>query len=271
MRPRKILIMLAIAAVSTLTLFVISLMTSTAKATPLPTTPTVVISAVPDTLLGYEEKVIVGSDGNAQVEITVIVGRRGLSDLLLPFDFDDTTNFSILSGPASLPSDDSGLPQPTVTILGRTMLHLKLAETVAQGDTIRVAASAPGWFSAEDSSQPYGEFLMDRHLVNTSIYVLRDVRMSVVLPEGMLVHSIEKVVPAYSPKKNPQPPFKVARLGNRGMATLTVALMDPAEAIRLSVNVRPARRGLIPLFGGIAIACLYLIFFRDVLKPQKEA
>jgi len=271
MRPRKILIMLAIAAVSTLTLFVISLMTSTAKAAPLPTTPTVVMSAVPDTLLGYEEKVIVGSDGNAQVEITVIVGRRGLSDLLLPFGFDDTTNFSILSGPASIPQDDQGLPEPTPTILGRPMLHLEVAGTAVRGDTIRVAASAPNWFSAEDSSLPYGEFLMDRHFVNTSTYVLQDVRMSVVLPEGMLVHSIEKVVPAYSPKKNPQPPFKVARLGNRGMATLAVAQMEPTNAIRLSVNVRPSQRGLIPLFGGLIMAGLYLFFFRDVLKPPKEA
>lgn len=263
MRARKISILLAITAISALTLFVVSLPTCSAEAA--------VMVAVPDTLLGYEEKVIVGPDGNDRVEITAVVGRGGVHDLLLPFDFDDGTDFSIPSGPAAFRRDANGQAPPTIMVLGHRMLNLASVATAMPGDTIRVSAAVPDWFKATAASRPYGESFVERRFVNFSAFVLRQPRVSVVLPEGMLVHSIEKVMPEYSPKKNPQPPFEVARLGNRGMAALTVAQMKPTDSIQLSVNVRPSRRGLIPLFGGLAMACLYLIFFRDVLKPPKEA
>ncbi len=269
MRARKISIMLAVTAVSALTLFIVSLPTCSARAASLPAmAPT---AAVPDTLLGYEEKVIVGPDGDARVEIFAVVGRGGVHDLLLPFEFDRGTDFSIPSGPAEFRRDENGLSAPTIMVLGHRMLNLQCTATAMPGDTVRVAASVPEWFTPDEAKRPYGEMYVERRFVNFSSFVLRDPRVSVVLPEGMLVHSIEKVVPAYDPKKNPQPPFTVSRLGNRGAASLAVEQLAPAETVELGVNVRPARRGLIPLIGGLVLAILYLIFFRDVLKPQEEA
>ncbi len=265
MRARKVSILLTVTAISALTLFLISLLESEAAAAP------VTFAAVPDTLAGYEEKVIVGSDGSASVEITVVVGRGGLGDLLLPFDFDDGSGFSIPSGPASFRRTADGESPPTIMVLGRRMLNLEQLPTAVPGDTIRVAAEVPGWFSQDDSREPYGEFSLERRFVNSSAFVLRDLRLSVVLPPGMLVHSIEDVQPAYNPKKSPTPPFSISRMGDRGAAMLRVDHLPPTSAIRLQLNIRPVRRGPIPLVIGIVFAVLYLVFFRDVLKPREVA
>ncbi len=42
-----------------------------------------------------------------------------------------------------------------------------------------------------------------------------------------------------------------------------------AAAVSLDLLVRPARRGPLPLIVGLALMALYLVFFRDVLKPTE--
>jgi|GEM_PF-1665667 len=267
MRARKVSIMLVLVALSALTLFVISVFDSPAEAAV--TDSGVLVPALPDTLLSYEEILFVGSDGSGKVEITAVLGQGGQGDLLLPFDFLDGTDFSVLSGPAAFVPGDGSRSAPTTTVLGYRMLHLETETAAASGDTIRITASVPDWYSADDADRPYGEYFLQRNFANTSRFVMRSLRVGVVLPPGMLVHSVEKVVPAYDPKKNPSPPFDIYSVADRTAAALTVKDLAPAKAVRLDLNIRPKRRGLIPLVAGLVLAVLYLVFFRDVLGKRK--
>jgi hypothetical protein len=45
--------------------------------------------------------------------------------------------------------------------------------------------------------------------------------------------------------------------------------LAPSGLVRLELNIRPERRGSIPLVLGLLAAVLYLIFYRDVLKPKE--
>lgn len=265
MRARKVAFMLAISALSALTMFVITLPSCADPAAAAELPPR---AAVPDTLASYQETVIAGPEGDAQVEIVAVIGRGEFQDLLVPFDFEGGTDFSVTSGPARFGRDSDGLTVPTVTVLGHRLLNLECTEAVA-GDTVRVRATLPGWFAAAAKSRPFGEHRVDRRFVNTSDHVMADLRVGLVLPEAMVVHSVEKVVPSYDPKKNPEPPFSVTASGDRVMISLARRQVPPTAAVELGVNVRPSRRGPLILVVGLVLAALYLVFFRDVLKPQE--
>jgi len=260
MRARRVAILLALTAVSILTLFVLVLIDGEALGA---------TAALPDTLAVYEENVLIGPDGDAQVEVRVVLTEGGSGDLLLPFSFVDGHDFTILSGPARFAADETGAAQPLRRVLGHLMLNLITDPMARAGDEVRVQAAIPGWFQVEESRRPYGEFAVRRDFVNRSGFFLRELHMGVRLPDGMRVHAIPKVVPAYDAKKNPQPPFAVGVVDGHGTAHLTAANLQPADAVRMDILFRPVRRGPIPLIVGLALAVLYLLFFRDVLKPTE--
>lgn len=226
--------------------------------------------ALPDTLACYEETIQVGSEGNAEVEIRFVLDRGGVEGLLLPFDFEGATDFTVISGPAGFGEDSRGLRTPTVKVLGRRMLNLESAPGSAAGDTVRVGAFVPGWFSREESARPYSEYGVNRRFTNTSTYVLQDVRLRVVLPAGFLVHDVDFVIPAYEPKKNPNPPYSIERYGDRIAMIQRAESLAPAEVVELSFGMRSGKRGKLPLGLGLVLAALHLAFFRDQLKPREE-
>jgi hypothetical protein len=267
MKARKVAIMLALTALTGLTLFVISLVDSEAFGAEAPSgfhAP-----AVPDTLEYLGEKLTIGPDGNANVEIMAVLAKGGSGDLLLPLAFEETQDITILSGPISFGLDSTGSVQPVREVLGYIMLNLQVDSSAIPGDTLIVSARVPGWFDRKEAAEEYGEFRMTRNYVNTSVLVFRDFRLGLDLPEGMLVHSVINVVPDFNPKASPQPPYEIGRMGDRGWATLHQVNLAPAQSCMLDLHVRPARRGVIPLFTGLAAAILYLAFFRDVLKAKE--
>jgi hypothetical protein len=258
MRLQKTLVLLALTALSAITIFLVLLVDPAAGAVPAP--------ADPDTLSGYMESVRVGSDGDAEIEIRFVLGRGGPGGLLLPFEYDGGSDFRITSGPARFPLEGSG---PRRTVLGHRMLAVEAAPEAAVGDTVRIAARVPGWYDAESSRRPFGESGLSRRLLNTSSYVLRDLQLRIVLPPGQVVQAMDKLVPSYDPKRNPTPPYAIERLGDRLAVTLAVETLPPSGAVELGFGTRPARRPRLPLYLGLALAVLYLIFFRDVLKPAE--
>lgn len=267
MKARGVSIFLTVLALSALTLFLVTLLDGEAQGSE--PGDGRAMSAQPDTLLDYEETITVGPDGTTLVEVALVIGRGGSGDLLLPFEFDDGKDFTILSGPAFFGEDEAGVSLPTIMVLGQNMLNLWTPETAAMGDTVRVAATIPDWFRKEESRKPHGEYFLQRRYVNHSRFVMGVFRMNLVLPPGMVVHSIIKVVPDFDPKKNPQPPYSISRSEGLARVGVEVKNLAPASVAQLDINIRPSRRGWIPLIGGLIAVILYLIFYRDVLKPKE--
>lgn len=86
MRARKIAILLAITAVSALTLFLVVLADSDA------------FGAEPDPQYSQGANDLEWPDGKARVEVLVVLGDGGSGDLRLPLVFEDASDFKVLSG-----------------------------------------------------------------------------------------------------------------------------------------------------------------------------
>nr|MEE4267871.1 hypothetical protein [Candidatus Krumholzibacteria bacterium] len=259
--------MLAITVLTVLTLFVISLVDAKAFGAEVPASQA--LGAVPDTLALLSERITIGSDGNAGVEVVAVLGKGGSGDLLLPFAFEAGQDFAILSGPVVFSRDAAGAPRPVREVLGHRMLNLATTSLSAAGDTVVVSASVPGWFNQKEAREEYGEFSLGHQYLNTSRFLIKKFTLELELPPGMLVHTVTKVVPGYDPKKSPEPPYQIGRSENAGWATLHQENLAPAGGCRLDMHIRPARRGPVPLIAGVVLALLYLVFFRDVLKAKE--
>lgn len=260
MRARRIAIMLLLTAVGALTLFVIMLLETPARAAEVP-------AARPDTLAAFRETLSVAADGDAVVTVTAVVGRVSSMDLLLPWQYAGGRDHQIVRGPATFRTGPDGSPAPLVDVLGRSCWNLQLAAEAAPGDTVVATAVLPGWYDASGSRRQFGVHRFALAWVNTSRFVLREFSLALELRPGLLVDAVGATTPAFNPSRSAAPPYAVGRVGDRGTFTLAVAGLAPADRTAFTVDARPARRGPVPLLAGVALAVLYLVFFRDVLKP----
>lgn len=268
MRSRKVTILLALTAVTALTLFMILLLDSEAFGATDPDGH--LLQAEPDTLDSYLENVMIGPDGDVRVEVTVVLAKDGTADLLLPFAFADALDFTILSGPVRFIKNAAGADQPTTLVLGHRVLNLETLPETQRGDSVTVGASVPGWLDTENSKQEFGEIALQRSYINRSTFFVREFYLGLRLEPGMRVHSVKKVQPAYDPKKSPTPPYTIGQVGDSGTITLQVSNLEPAAAASFTIHARSARRGPIPLAVGACLAVLYLVIFRDVLRAKEE-
>ncbi len=97
MRARKIAILLAITAVSALTLFIVVLADSDA------------FGAEPGPQYSRGATDLKWPDGKARVEVLAVLGDGGSGDLRLPLVFEDACDFTILSGQKILSVPGVGL------------------------------------------------------------------------------------------------------------------------------------------------------------------
>lgn len=253
--------MLLLTAITALTLFVVVLLGGPARAAGFE-------SARPDTLAYCSDILTVAADGDGIVSVTAVLGRVSSMDLLLPCQYEGGRDHQIVRGPALFAPGPRGDVQPLVDVLGRPHWNLRLAPGAAAGDTVVLTAVVPGWYDPDASRREFGVHALARSWVNTSRFVMEDFRLGLVLPPGLLVDAVGATTPAYNANRSPQPPYTVGRDGDRGTCEMRAAALAPSGRVALALEARPARRGPVPLIAGLVLAILYLVFFRDVLKPS---
>ena len=262
MRARRVGSLLALAALSATTLFVALLLAGGARAA-VAAAPAVGVPA--DTLTAYRDELVVDARGDAIVSVTVVLGRGGSLDLLLPWQTGGGRDHQIVRGPAAFGAGVDSLPLPVVAVAGMPHWNLQLLPGAAPGDTIVLRAVVPGWYDEKGSRAQFGVHKLRREWVNSSRFVLGDFRLALVLPPGLLVESVGATTPSFDSNKNPQPPFTIGRRGDSGTFEIAAPMLRPTGAAMFRLEARPVRRGLLPLLVGGALAVLYLVFNRGLL------
>lgn len=265
MRARRVVILLALAALSATALFVAVLLDGEALAADDAGRPALP-GAAADTLAACRDELSVDGRGEATVSVTVVLGRVSSMDLLLPWQAGGGRDQQIVRGPVAFGAGPDSLPAPVVSVAGLPHWNLRLLPGAQAGDTIIVRARVPGWYDAEGSRGQFGVHKLRREWVNSSRFVVSDFRLALALPPGLLVESVGATMPAFDSNKSPRPPFTVGREGDRGTFEIAVAQLPPAGTAAFRLEARPARRSLLPLLLGGSLAVLYLVFNRGLLE-----
>ncbi|MBE0565746.1 MAG: hypothetical protein IH621_07320 [Krumholzibacteria bacterium] len=267
MKARRVAFMLLVLALSALTLFVIVLLDEAAQAAEIASAA----DARPDTLAAYSEIVSVAPGGDAVVTVTAVVGRVSSMTLLLPWGYGGGRGHRIVNGPVGFAPGADGEIAPLVAVLGVPHWNLRLLPGAAPGDTVVIEATVPGWHDEDAARRQFGAQAYASTWVNTSRFVLRDFRLGLELPAGQAVDAVDATTPSFNANRTPQPPYVIGRRGDRGTFTVGVASLPPAGRVAFALDSRPARRGPLPLALGAVVCVLYLVIFRDVLKPAARA
>jgi hypothetical protein len=235
------------------------------SATPAPSGATAV-----DTLAFLGHTVAVGPGGDALLTTTLVRVGGEPGEALLPFGYAGADSFAVVAGHARLATDSTGAPAPLRRVARRRLLALAL-DAGAPGETTVVRCRLRGFVDWTEARGEFGAYALSRTFVNDADVSLGSYRLVVSLPPGYLVRRITATEPAYNAEESPTPPFAVGRAYGRSFASMQGSHLRPGSRVKLALQAEHARRGPVPLLGGLAILLLYLWFFRDDVEARRAA
>lgn len=222
-----------------------------------------------DTLAALEQFYRLADDGSAVLILTIVPAAPGPGELALPFGETTASDFVIEGDRASFTADAAG-PAPVRQSAGRALLVLDIPAGVAAGDTIRVrcrVARAIDWAKAR---QAFGASDVSRTFVNDAGLSIGHFRMEIQLPESYRFRRITGSEPAFKPQASPDPPYAIGRRDGRDTASLTTNHFRPGARARLGLEAERVHRSAVPLFGGVLLGILYLVFFRNSVAGTRQ-
>ena len=122
---------------------------------------------------------------------------------------------------------------------------------------------------AEKAAEPNYKFISHRFMNGTTLPVER-YRLEVWLPKDVVVHTVPEALPKAGAKDTKSRVQLVGKDGLQG-AVLEIANLRFGATTSMRLETEAATRSLTLLWIGLLLSVLYLIYFRDILKPKEPA
>jgi hypothetical protein len=103
--------------------------------------------------------------------------------------------------------------------------------------------------------------------MNSTRFPVERYRLEVLLPEGYVVHTVPEALPKAKAKETTSRVRLIEKDGRQG-AVLEMAGLRLGDATSMRIEYEPAKKSLAVLWFGLLLSVLYLMFFRDVLRPK---
>jgi len=211
--------------------------------------------ADPTVISRYELRLDTEARGPARATLSLVLDRIEGETALIPFPFAEISDLSLVEGPAVAVAAATGASGQTgilVTLPGGTATPLRLRLTCA----VAKAISEPA---------PAGRTVR-MALLNTQPEPIRDLRISITFPEGLRGHAIREARPAPG-KAEPGPRAVLDAIDGRSGARLLVDSLPQGETAALRVELARAEPSMAWLLAGLVLGALYLVSFRDLVRP----
>ena len=211
--------------------------------------------ADPTAISRYELRLDTNAAGPARATLDLLLDRIEGDVAVIPFPFAEVGAMALVEGPAGTlvtVSGSNGQSRILVTLPGSaaTPIRLRLAGEVSK------AISEPG---------PAARTVR-LALLNTQPDPIRDLRIVITFPEGLRGHAIREARPAPG-KAEPGPRAVLDAIDGRSGARLQVDSLPQGETAALRIELARARPSLAWLLAGVVLGALYLVSFKDLVRP----
>lgn len=211
--------------------------------------------ADPAAISRYELRLDINGAGPALATLDLSLDRIEGEVAVIPFPFSEVGALSLIEGPAGTRvavGASNGQSRILVTLPGSptTPIRLRLAGEV------RKAISEPG---------PAARTVR-LTLLNPQPEPIRDLRISITFPEGLRGHAIREARPAPD-RAEPGPRAVLDAIDGRSGVRLLIDSLPQGETAALRVELARAEPSMAWLFAGLALGALYLVSFRDLVRP----
>jgi hypothetical protein len=185
----------------------------------------------------------------------------------VPLGFTEVEGLTLMEGP-------KGVRLELGPSKGQRLLHVFLPEGVPTEATLNITFSVSRAFLSlepapgEKATLPNGSRLFRHAFVNTQEGVIGIYRFELLFPDGLMAQAIREQLP--KPKKSEVGPrVLLAKIAGRQAAILQFANLRQGDDTSMVVELVPVRKSLGWLLVGLALAGLYLFYFRDIVTPKK--
>lgn len=218
-------------------------------------------------LRDYQVRLVTATDGAAQATVRLDLDRATPGPLSIPLGFKAIEDLQLGEAPA-------GTRLALGPTNGQLLLHAHLPEGVPPTCQLTFRFRVPQAFlptepaPGEKPTLAAGNRLFRHAFVQTQEGILGHYRLEVLFPEGLMAQGIREALP--KPKRTEvQPRVRLERLEGRQAAVLQMDAIKQGDDTALLLELTPERKSLGWLVAGAAMAVLYLVAFRDLVRPAK--
>ncbi|MBK8791890.1 MAG: hypothetical protein IPN59_01835 [Holophaga sp.] len=215
----------------------------------------------------YELRLATAPDGSGAAQATLRLTSCTPGQLKFPLGFIQIQELHLLEAP-------QGARLETGPTNGQMLLHAYLPEGLAPEATLRFSFSIPQAFFVpepglgEKSNLPEGSRLFRHAFVNTQEGTIGSYRFELLFPEHTMAQSIREQLPK-AKKSEVGPRVLLTKLDGRQAAVLQLSTLKQGDDTSMLLEVVPERKTWGWLLVGLALAAIYLVYFRDLVAPKK--
>jgi len=214
----------------------------------------------------YQTRLEVADDGSAQGSATINVTGAKAGRLRLPVGFAELSDVHIASAPPDVtiePGKSGRQAFIDVTFPENATAETTLSLTYRVTGVLYVQKPEEG----QKSAFPAGSRLLRHAFVNTQETPIGQYRMTVLLPNGHIVHAIREQLPRPG-RKEFQPRVELDRFAGRQGAQLQFSGLRQGDRTSMEMEVVEEQRSIFWLLALLPLALGYLFAFRDTVKSQ---
>ncbi len=212
----------------------------------------------------YRVRLGIQPDGTSRATGSLLLAKCTPGSFGLPLGVMKPKDLKLVNGP--LGSDIKLLPAE-----GQALLQVTLPSGVPPDLTLTFTFSSPQGFTFVESGKGSGatKLRMVAHsFVNTQEMEIKSYRFEVLLPTGAMVQAIREQLPKTG-KSEVEPRVRLGKIDGCQSATLQFTKVKQGDDASMSVEIVPVRKSWVWLLAGLALAGIYLFYFRDLVAPPR--
>ncbi len=236
------------------------------------TVPALVLAAIlpaaaaDHTISAYEVTLAIAEDGSAKATAVVTVDGATPGVLAIPLGFPGIGAVEVTDGPAGTVAAAravNGQSELVLTLPDGAPASCRVAITFPVGRAFQKTEPGPG----ERRTLPEGVLLFRHAIVNAEPSAIGRYRFSVSFPASLRAHAVREALPRLR-KTEAGPRARLGAVDGRGGAWLEVTKLSQGDSASLQIELVPGGRSPAWVIAGLVLCVLYLVYFRDLVKPS---
>lgn len=204
----------------------------------------------------YDLRLDTAANGPARATLTLVLDRvEAASAAVVPFPFAEARNVALAQG-----------PEGTLVAVEETNGQARLLLTLPPGTRTPIELRLTCEVHGAISDPGPAARIVRLALLNTERAPIRDLRFVITFPDGLRGHAIRDARPAAG-KTEAGPRAVLDAIDGRSGARLQVGALPQGETAALRVELARARPSSAWLLAGLVLGALYLVSFRDLIRP----
>jgi hypothetical protein len=225
------------------------------------------------TLNDFLEKIFIDADGNAQVSWKFSLIKSGKDIMLLPWNFSsdkvEQSNFFISQNEKTIKLKVDSSSKSIVEIVtseGTKFVRVDIS-VFNDSDKIEIKFNKQKFYDLKNTEvEEFGNYTLKKRFVNTTPTKLKNFSSEIIVPAGFVITSVEETIPKQA-SDDPVSPFALNRTKNQNSVIIKSPGLKLGDNVFIKFRFKEDAKSPVLLIFLSIVAVLYLVYFRDVLKP----